>query len=731
MSYPGWMFVPSAVLCFFRTIIGEDKPGSLKKPYVCLAIALPPVIFLTKGLISGTWITGVVKGPLGWGEIINPSSPWFIAFFTYMIGYCAIGLWLFYRKYMKSGSKTKYRKGVWVLSGGFVSLSGVVMWELGLPAIGIKFVPTMSPCIAMVWILCIYFAVVRRNLMALTPFAAAHEIIDTMNEGFLIIDINGKIKIANKNLGLLFKVKRKEFLDSSIEKFFEGGEKIAGEIISSVKLSGRAIFNEVTCLRNDGTHFPAQISASSLPPGSSGEDVEGAILLFQDITERKLTEEQLRYMAYHDQVTELPNRFLFFDRLEHEIERAKRYKAFLGLMIIDIDLFKEINDTYGHEAGDQLLRVAGQRLKRSVRKSDTTARIGGDEFALILPDLKKPEDVRVVEKRIFERFKEPVRIGSKELKITISAGIAIYPLHCETSDLLFKCADSALYSAKESGRNTACIFEPQMRPSLIDRFQMVERIREGIEKREFVLFYQPQVELNTRVVVGAEALVRWNDPQRGIISPYEFISVAEESGLIIPLGQYILEEACKEAVSWKEIGRGYVKVAVNVSARQLQKSDFSQTVRNILKKTGLEPSRLEIEVTETATMQNMEISVKTLKELREIGVRIAVDDFGTGYSSLLYLKRFPVSTLKIGQTFIKDLKENSTEEEIVSAIIALAERLKLDLVIAEGVELNGQVKLLQSLNCRVIQGYYFAKPMAADKFREFLLSSPEPPQDKK
>lgn len=439
----------------------------------------------------------------------------------------------------------------------------------------------------------------------------------------------------------------------------------------------------------------------------------------QEIVERKKVEEIIKHQAHHDYLTNLPNRVLFNDRLASSLLHAKRYNKNMAVMFLDLDFFKLVNDTLGHDIGDQLLKGIAKRLSSVLRESDTIARIGGDEFTVLLPEMDHIDDAAKVAKKIINSLKEPWIFKEQEFFITTSIGIAIYPFDGEESNTLLKHADIAMYQAKGEGRNRYRFFAPEMNERNLKRLDLENSLRRGLEREEFVIHYQPQVDVRTGRIVGIEALLRWDHPQRGLVYPMEFINVAEETGLIIPIGEQVLKNACAQTKEWQNAGYSPMRVAVNLSARQFQQQNLVQRIQQILKETGLEPRFLELEITESLAMHDVEFTIRTLKELRQMGISIAIDDFGTGYSSLNYLKRLPIDYLKIDRSFIRDIAMDFNDAAIVDIIIMLAHNLKLK-VIAEGVETEEQFNYLQNRNCDELQGYLFYKPMPTEDITRIL-----------
>ncbi|HYD59611.1 MAG TPA: EAL domain-containing protein [Noviherbaspirillum sp.] len=451
---------------------------------------------------------------------------------------------------------------------------------------------------------------------------------------------------------------------------------------------------------------------------------DGRILFFEgtvvEITERKVYEAKIRHQATHDALTGLPNRNLLADRLQQAIHHAQRDGGIAAVAFIDLDHFKFINDSLGHAVGDELLKVVAARLKSCMRAADTVARQGGDEFVIVLSNQKNVEAVTDTIRRIIAVVAEPSTVSGLELHVTCSVGISVYPADGHDAEMLLRNADSAMYKAKELGRNNFEYFAAEMNMHATQRLETLNSLRHAVANNEFVLQYQPKIDLASGGVVGAEALLRWHSPVRGMVQPGLFIPLAEESGLIIEIGAWVLRTACAQNVAWQRAGYPSIPISVNLSPRQLAREDIVDLVAGVLRETGLEPRYLELEITETVVMSDVDKSLVTLKRLKELGVKISIDDFGTGYSSLNYLKRFPVDTLKIDRSFVSDVATDQDDAAIVKAVISLAHILNLR-VVAEGVEVDEQRRFLLENGCDEVQGYHFGRPVPFDAFARAWL----------
>ncbi|QYF93869.1 EAL domain-containing protein [Massilia sp. PAMC28688] len=469
-------------------------------------------------------------------------------------------------------------------------------------------------------------------------------------------------------------------------------------------------------------HFEARLVATG------PDEVLG---LVRDISERKQNEEQIRRLAYFDSLTGIPNRQAFLETLERELNRSKIGNKKFAVLFMDLDAFKRINDTLGHNVGDHLLKIVSERLRETIRPSDLVsrgdqshnlARLGGDEFTILIPDLDRVENALNVAHRVKDAMRRPFLIDGHEIFVTASIGISLFPEDGDDCDSLLKYADTAMYHAKNCGKNNAKLYSSSLTMQIMSHVKLEVGLRKALKNDELYLLYQPQIDVRSAQIVGVEALVRWRHPERGLISPTEFIPLAEETGLIVPIGEWVLRTACVQARMWQKTTQRSLRMAVNLSAKQFKDDNLTQTVLSALHDTGLDPRFLELELTEGTLMDNARATMSTLEQLRSIGVYLSIDDFGTGYSSMNYLKRFDVRALKIDKSFICGLPQDSENAAITRAIIAMAHGLKM-VVVAEGVETDEQLLLLEEYGCDMVQGYYLGHPSPQEKIAEMLLNS--------
>ncbi|NOY73315.1 MAG: EAL domain-containing protein [Gammaproteobacteria bacterium] len=537
------------------------------------------------------------------------------------------------------------------------------------------------------------------------------EIFNSTMEGIMITDQAGIIQAVNPAFTAITGYSKKEALGrtprllrsrkEAPERYHEMWQNLSAQGLWQGELWNR---------RKNGEDYPQWMSISALP-NDEGEQGQ-YVALFIDISEQKEREACIEYQAYHDALTALPNRRLFQDRLEQALVQAERNACSLAVLFVDLDRFKVINDSLGHDMGDQLLQAAAKRLNDTVRQEDTVARIGGDEFTVLLPSIKKRPAVEKIADKIVSAFRRPFEIAGQTLHLSSSIGIAVFPGDGETPERLMKNADSAMYCAKTAGRNDYRFYSQSMNTDAKRRLILENDLHEALAGNELIPFYQVQQDAQRGVVSGMEVLLRWHHPQHGAIMPSDFISLAEENGLIIPIGSWVLEQACAQAKSWLDIGYGDFTVAVNLSARQLQQPGLLKVVQHALDTTGLPARNLELEITENLLLNDTERNIALLHRLHDLGIRLALDDFGTGYSSLSYLKKFPFDVLKIDQSFVRGLPDNQDDVALVDAIITMGHKLGMK-VIAEGVETSGQLTLLRRLACDLVQGYFISLPLPA------------------
>jgi diguanylate cyclase (GGDEF)-like protein/PAS domain S-box-containing protein len=543
--------------------------------------------------------------------------------------------------------------------------------------------------------------------------------LNSIGDAVICIDVTGKVTYLNTAGEGITGWSRDEAAGRPIEEVFrivdagtrETTQNPMLEAIRQDKTVG--LTPNCVLIRRNGSD--AAIEDSAAPIHDRRGQVTGAVMVFHDVSSARALSLRMSYLAQHDSLTDLPNRTLLNDRLDRAIVLAERHRQRLAVLFLDVDRFKHINDSVGHVIGDRLLQSLAERLQTCVRNSDTVSRQGGDEFVILLSEVTHAADAAVSAEKLLLALSEPHRIDQHDLEVTVSIGIATYPDDGTDAETLLKRADFAMYHAKESGRNKYQFFEPKMNVRAIERQSLENELRHALERREFAMHYQPKVNLHSGAITGIEALIRWHHPQRGLVLPAQFIPIAEECGFIVPIGQWVLRESCQQAKLWQDAGLPSVRMAVNVSTVELRAKDFLTGLRDILMETGLDPLHLELELTETFLMQDMTSTAAVLRAINELGVRLTLDDFGTGYSSLSHLKRFPIGTLKIDQSFVRNVTTDADDASIVSAVINMAKSLDM-CVVAEGVETPQQLAFLREQNCPEGQGYYFNRPVTAREF---------------
>ena len=547
--------------------------------------------------------------------------------------------------------------------------------------------------------------------------------LNSIGDAVLSTDISGNVTYLNHAAESLTGWSREEALRRPVAEVFQiidgatrqparNPMELAVQQNKTVGLTANCIL-----IRPDG--LECAIEDSAAPIHDRRGQVTGAVIVFHDVTAARAMSFRMSHLAQHDSLTDLPNRLLLNDRLTRAIASARRNGNRLAVLFVDLDRFKDINDSLGHAIGDKLLQSVAERLVARVRNSDTVSRPGGDEFVVLLSELEHPEDAAVCAKKMLTALTAPHRIAQHDVHVTVSIGVSTYPEDGQDAETLVKSADTAMYQAKENGRNNYEFFRQDMNIRAVERQSLEGSLSRALERHEFVLHYQPKINLEKGAITGAEALIRWLHLDRGLIPPAQFVPIAEDTGLLLPIGQWVLHEACRQARAWLDAGLRPVPVAVNISAVEFRDKGFLEGVRAILKDTRLEPRYLELELTESVLMQHAESTASVLQALKAMGVQLAVDDFGTGYSSLSYLRRFPIDTLKVDRSFVRQITADADDAIIASAVISMGKSLKLR-VVAEGVETREQLAFLQDQRCDEGQGYYFSRPVVAEQFAKLL-----------
>ena len=547
--------------------------------------------------------------------------------------------------------------------------------------------------------------------------------LNSIGDAVLCTDTSGKVTYLNLVAEAMTGWRREEAIGKPLAEIFRiidgATRKPAPDPMEMAVEQDRTVGLTVNCvlIRRDG--FESAIEDSAAPIHDRAGRVSGAVIVFHDVSAARAMSVQMTHAAQHDVVTNLPNRLLLSDRIAQSIALARRQHRPLAMIFLDLDRFKYINDSLGHAIGDELLRSVSKRLLASVRASDTVSRLGGDEFVVLLSEIAHPVDAAASAGKMLLALSGPHAIGGQELHIDGSIGISVYPEDGEDAETLIKNADTAMYHAKEKGRNNFQFFKAEMNVKVVERQSLEGSLRRALERKEFLLHYQPKVNLETGEISGVEALIRWQPPDRGFLLPAQFVPVAEECGLILQIGRWVLYEACRQAREWQDAGLAFKRISINVSAVEFRDKGFVEGVRTILSETGLQARYLELELTEGVLMEDAESTASVLQELKMMGVHLAVDDFGTGYSSLSYLQQFPIDVLKIDQSFVHRITGDRDDSPIVSAIISMGKSLN-HRVVAEGIETREQRAYLQTQHCVEGQGFLFSRPLAAAQFAHLL-----------
>ncbi len=560
----------------------------------------------------------------------------------------------------------------------------------------------------------------------LSENAVANMTLDSIGEAVLRTNLQGNVTYLNRVAEKMTGWSREEAQGrplADVLRLIDGASRAtAGSVLGLATEGDKGASSMASCtscilVRRDG--FEVGIESTTTFIHDHDESVTGAIVVFRDVSAARAKSLEITHLAQHDVLTDLPNRTLFNDRLTQAIALAKRQGKQLAVMFIDLDHFKKINDSLGHDVGDKLLRSVAERLKACVRRSDTIGRLGGDEFVVLLSQVEHAEDAAISARKTLRALTAPHMIDGKSLEINVSIGVSTYPGDGQDAESLMNRADNAMYEAKQRGRNNYQFFRREMHVRLAERQSLEADLRCALGRNEFVLHYQPILNLQTGQISGVEALIRWLHPDRGLVYPEQFVPVAEECGLILGIGQWVLLEACKQARAWRDAGLGIVPVSVNVSATEFGAKDFLAGVRAVLIATGVEPQNLELELTESVLMHDAEAAVVTLAKLKAMGVQVAIDDFGTGYSSFTYLRRFPSDALKLHHSFVQEITADPRDAAIVSAMINIGTSLE-QRIIAEGVETSAQLEFLRRHGCGEGQGFYFSRPVVAERLADLF-----------
>jgi diguanylate cyclase (GGDEF)-like protein/PAS domain S-box-containing protein len=713
LSSVGFYLLIGILLHFFLVFAKKEK--LLKHRWIYIIIYLPSVILSFLEITVGFYAESYFLGSNGWIIAARTDSVWYWASIAYIIVYMSANIFISYR-FRKAAISLRERKQTraLIVTAVVSLLTGLgIMVLVSILDFGI---PDLTPISGAIWSIGIFYAIAKYKLLAMTPSFIAESLFQTIIDSVIIANPKGLILSVNPETQRLLGYNQKELVGEPLGRLFLS-DKSKNTNISEL-LNRCPVRNmETFMIPKIGVKIPIILSISECK--DNYDTRIGFVLASKDITEYKIAEEKIQHLATHDSLTGLPNRLMLSQLLNHSIQIAKRHKRKLAVFFIDLDRFKIINDTKGHNAGDQLLQEIAMRYKQTLRAEDVVSRQGGDEFVIMIEDFQKLSDLELLANSILASTYKPVVLLGDECRVTASIGISLYPQDGEDEQLLMKHADMAMYFAKEEGKNNFQFYSKDIQSLSAGRLAMETNLRLALERNELSLHYQAKVNFKTGIITGVEALLRWQNPHLGAVTPTQFIPVAEETGIIVPIGRWVLKTACAQNVAWQKQGLPPVSMAVNVSLRQLTDNNLLDDIKAALNDSGMAPNLLELEITESMIMSNLTKMMDVLVRIKSLGVRLAVDDFGTGYSSLAQLKKFPIDTLKIDRSFIRNVPENAEDKAITHAIIAMGVTLGLT-VVAEGVETIEQMNYLKDQSCDEMQGFYFSRPVVPEQFADLL-----------
>ncbi len=721
-----WIAAPAALLHFMLLLSRQGRNGD-RQGWLYVALYVPSAVFAARMMTGTLIVAGFERASFGWREIYAPLSPWSSCYFIYASLYVFGGLVILFRRGMAEDHPAMKKQALLIAASGIIASLLIFLFNFLLPYAGAVRVPSLAPILILIWMAGVLIAIVRYRLMRLSPNLDLNSILDTMADSMILFDWDKKIINANPAaLRLLGPADRLAEGTPASEIFLENEafQEISRESLTREKPVHDIDIHGIT---SGGDRVMLSLSASAAYD-KFGYPV-GFVTVFRNISELKQAEEKLRFMATHDALTGLPNRLLLIDRFAQSANRAVRFNSLIALMLVDLDNFKTVNDTYGHGVGDLLLADVTARIKRSIRDYDTLARLGGDEFVLLLTDIMNVDEIEIVTSRIMRSFEEPFVLDSNRIYVTLSIGISMFPADSSLFEDLLKFADVAMYRVKGANKNNYHIYSKEMDGSDLEMLSLEESLRSAIEKDEFEVHYQPIIDIDSDMLVAAEALIRLRHPEQGLISPLMFIPLAEKNGLIIPLGGLILKKVCRQLREWLDAGFPPIPVTVNFSPKQFQDIGIFEKITETLREYRIDPRQLVIEITESSAFDDIERSRRTMEKLVDLGIHIIIDDFGASYSSLRLLKQLPLYGLKIDRFFIQNIVDDPGDAAIVKAIISLAHSLGLQ-VIAEGIESEVQLKYLRRLTfqeeeilrCDSCQGFHLSRPLVSEDLIAFLKS---------
>ena len=702
------------ILHYFLEYTQKEK--LLKKWWIYILLYFPSIVFSYMEITRDFYARSYFLGANGWTVVARTDSMWFWGWTAQFIIFICICIVISYRWGEKAISQRelKQTRVMYISSIASLLLGLIIMVVVSILKVDI---PDITAITGAFWSIGIFYAIVKYRLMAMTPVVIAEKLFQTIIDSVILTNPEGLILDINPETQNMLGYTQMELIGESLEKLFLH-ENQSKDINIPELLNTSPIRNMETFLTSkNGTKHPIILSISECK--DTYDTLLGFVLVSKDITEYKQAEKNIQYLATHDSLTGLPNRLMFLQILNHSIQSAKHTKQKFAVFFIDLDRFKIINDTKGHDAGDKLLQEIATRYKQTLRAADVVSRLGGDEFVVLIDNFQKLRDLELIARNILANTYKPVILLGEECRITASIGICVYPQDGEDEQLLMNHADMAMYYAKEEGKNTFQFYSKDILSELAGRFDIEKNLRFALERNELSLHYQAKVNLKTGTITGVEALLRWQNPQLGSVTPTQFIPVAEETGMILSIGKWVLRMACMQNVAWQKQGLPAICMAVNLSLRQLMDINLTDDIKSVLDDSGMAPNLLELEITESMIMSNPMKMRDVLVRIKNMGVRLAIDDFGTGYSSLAQLKHFPIDTLKIDRSFIRNVPENTDDKAITHAIITMGETLGF-LVVAEGVETIEQIDYLKDQSCDEMQGFYFSRPVVPEQFALLL-----------
>ena len=714
LSSVGFYLFIGIVLHFFLLYAKKDK--LLKQWWVYVFVYLPCIVLAYEEITVDFYAKSYIQGRNGWTVIARTDSMWFWVSIIYVMGYIVLCVLICYRVQKKAvAHREKKQAGALAITGAISLLTGMsIVVFVSVLALDI---PDVTPISGTVWSVGIFYAIIKYRMMAMTPSFIAENLFQTIIDSVILTNPDGIILSVNPETQTLLGYNEHDLIGQPLERIFLSDRELNSPGISDLLNICPVRNMETFVVTRSGVNIPIILSISECR--DKYDTRIGFVLASKDITEYKHAEEKIQYLATHDSLTGLPNRLMFTQLLNHSIQSAKRNNWKLAVFFIDLDRFKIINDTKGHEVGDQLLQEIAARYKQTLRAVDVVSRQGGDEFVILIEDFDKLSDIERIANNILTITYKPIILQGDECRVTVSIGVSLYPQDGEEAQLLMKHADIAMYYAKEEGKNNFQFFSKDIQSRSTGRLVIETNLRLALERNELSLHYQAKVNFKTGIITGVEALLRWQNPQLGSVTPTQFIPVAEESGIIVSIGKWVLRTACAQNAAWKKQGLPAVCMAVNLSLRQLTDINLLDDIRAALHDSGMAPNLLELEITESMIMSNPAKMMEVLVSIKKMGVRLAIDDFGTGYSSLAQLKHFPVNTLKIDRSFIRNVPGNTEDNAIAHAIITMGESLGLT-VVAEGVETIEQMNYLKEQSCDEMQGFYFSRPVVPEQFADLL-----------